>query len=406
MIKDYDILILSSDDLINNVNLDYILGKHFDSAYVILTKKKIYAYVSSLEIGNISKIHSELLKKDISLKVLSKKNLITDIKKIIINLILNKNNSNKIIVGIDYEKTNIIQKSRLIKLFKHSFNLIKNTKDLELNKINKINNINKINSNIINNDEILKKYKFIFKDSSIFFNDMRIIKKDSELNKIKFACKLTDKIFSKTIDFIKNNISSNKLFETDIVNFMKKLMIDNNVSESFPIIVASGKNSSCPHHKPSGKFQNGFCIIDFGIKYEGYCSDMTRTIFVGEPTQKEKDLYIELLRIQEKIIEESKPNVKLDYLDSLIKKLLGENSKYFIHSLGHGVGLEIHEKPFFREDKYLKSGMVLAIEPGIYFSDSKNKFEKLFGIRIEDTIFIDKNQEILTKSNKDLIIIK
>ena len=167
------------------------------------------------------------------------------------------------------------------------------------------------------------------------------------------------------------------------------------------IIVASGSNASSPHHKPSNaKIKKGFCVIDFGVKYRGYCSDITRTVYAGRPSLKEKEIYNSLLKIQEEAINLAKNNKKCSELYDFVNESLGKYKKYFTHGLGHGVGVEIHEMPnlTLNSKDRIKDGMAFTIEPGIYISGK-------FGIRIEDTILFKNRPIALTKTSKDLLII-
>ncbi len=144
--------------------------------------------------------------------------------------------------------------------------------------------------------------------------------------------------------------------------------------------------------------------MDFGCKYKGYCSDMTRTLFLGSPNKHEKMLYNLILNCQNKSIKKIK--VGMDYcdLDINARLLLKNYKKYFLHSLGHGVSKKIHDEPrvsVISNDK-VKRGEIITIEPGIYLKEGNREI----GIRIEDTIYIGRKIEILTKSNKKLIKIK
>ena len=140
--------------------------------------------------------------------------------------------------------------------------------------------------------------------------------------------------------------------------------------------------------------------MDFGVKCKGYCSDMTRTIFVGNPNKKDKEIYNFLLNIQKNAINEVKENKKCSELYDFVNKNLGKYKSNFTHGLGHGVGVEIHELPnlTLNSKDRIKNNMVFTIEPGIYLP-------KRFGIRIEDTILFRKKTEVLTKTTKDLLIV-
>ena len=140
--------------------------------------------------------------------------------------------------------------------------------------------------------------------------------------------------------------------------------------------------------------------MDFGVKYNGYCSDITRTIYFGNPTKKEKVIYNMLLAIQKNTINEIKENKKCSGLYDFVNNQLGKYKSNFTHGLGHGVGVEIHELPnlTLNSKDTVKNSMVFTIEPGIYFP-------KRFGIRIEDTVLFNKKTHVLTRTSKDLLIV-
>jgi len=234
------------------------------------------------------------------------------------------------------------------------------------------------------------------KDISLDCLKLRRIKTNKEKQIIKKAFSYGNKILDKAIrNFIEfkteSGVSGFLEYET------KKLGFD----VSFPPIVASGSNASMPHHEPKNvKLKDGFCVIDFGIKYKGYCTDCTRTIYIGKPSNKEKDIYNFLLSIQKNTIRNIKINDNCGKIYENCVKSLGKYSKYFIHGLGHGVGVEIHELPNLSlgsKDKIMES-MIFTIEPGIYLP-------KKFGIRIEDTILMENKPIVLTKAPKDLLIV-
>ena len=169
---------------------------------------------------------------------------------------------------------------------------------------------------------------------------------------------------------------------------------------SFEPIVASGENSSKPHAVPTDKKinENDIITIDMGCKVKGYCSDMTRTIFIGEPTEEQKKVYNLVLENQEKSLKEMRDGASIKDITKIVTSNFELNGYDLVHALGHGVGLEIQEHPFIitSSDNVLKERMVITNEPGIYIPGS-------FGIRIEDTLLITKDEpEILTKSKKVL----
>ncbi len=209
---------------------------------------------------------------------------------------------------------------------------------------------------------------------------MSLIKNKTEIKKVAEACRITDEIFS--------GILNDFYFETEkeLAAFIRKEIKKRGLREAFPPIVTSGPRAgNSIHPKPTDEKLKGFVIVDFGVRVGGYCSDMTRTIFVGKPTLQDKRLYAIVLDSKEKSAAASKPGSLCADSDILARKTLGRYAKYFIHTLGHGVGKRIHEKPiiFFKktEDRFLKN-MIVTIEPGIYIPDR-------LGIRIEDTYVVE-----------------
>jgi len=173
---------------------------------------------------------------------------------------------------------------------------------------------------------------------------------------------------------------------------------------AFETIVASGANSALPHAKPtSRKIKKGdFIVIDFGVKYQGYCSDETCTLAFGALTDQQKNAYQIVKKAHDEAIAAIRANVAASAIDQCARSLLGKKySQYFTHGTGHGVGLEVHEAPRLATNSQdvLEAQMVVTVEPGIYIPGH-------WGIRIEDTVLVKKNScEIITKMNKELIII-
>lgn len=242
--------------------------------------------------------------------------------------------------------------------------------------------------------KIFKKLKI--KDIAVDCIKLREIKTVNEIKILKKSCIYADRILQKAI----KNFKQFKT-ESEAAAFLEYETKKLGLEPSFNPIVASGSNGSMPHYEPSSaKIKKGFCVIDFGVKYKGYCSDITRTIYVGNPSNKEKDLYNMLLTIQKNTINQIKENKKCPELYEFVNKNLGNYKKHFVHGLGHGVGVEIHELPNLTlnsKDK-IKNNMVFTIEPGVYFP-------RRFGIRLEDTILFKNKPIPLTKTSKDLIII-
>lgn len=221
----------------------------------------------------------------------------------------------------------------------------------------------------------------------------------SKIRSIRKACSADDEIFNLIVEGIKNK---NLKTELDIDKFIRSQARKRKMKIAFPPVVATGKNAAEIHHKPKKtKLKKGFLVIDFGMKLNGYCSDMTRTVYIGKASEKEKQIYSKLLSAQENAVKKVKPGADCFEIDYSARKNLGKLREYFIHSLGHGVGRKIHEKPAIgpRTAEKIKKGEIVTIEPGVYI-------KKKMGIRIEDSILADKKTEVLTKSPKKLIEIK
>ncbi|MBR4099763.1 MAG: aminopeptidase P family protein [Clostridia bacterium] len=232
-------------------------------------------------------------------------------------------------------------------------------------------------------------------------NLLRSIKEENELESIKAAQEITDKTFSYILDKIKVGKTEREI-ALDMEFFARKNGSD---GVAFDFIVVSGKNSSLPHGVPTDKqIQNGdFITMDFGARVNGYCSDMTRTVAVGEVTDKQRKVYETVLKAQQLAFKKIKAGAVCKDIDAAARDFI-DNSGFencFGHGLGHSLGLEIHENPAFntRDTSVLKSGTVMTVEPGIYL-------ESEFGVRIEDMVLVtDSGYENFTKSSKKLIIL-
>lgn len=227
---------------------------------------------------------------------------------------------------------------------------------------------------------------------------MALVKTQQEIQKIKTACEITDQIFKEVLMYLKKNPNCT---ERGLQMYITLCIKERKLRPSFPPIVTSGTRAGNDiHPQPTDKKLSGFTIIDLGVRCEGYCSDMTRTIYRGVPTEKEKEVYQKILDVQKLGVKASQSGVRCADIDSLLRTTLGPLNKYFIHTTGHGVGRKIHEAPIIYEKRIkpiLKDNMVITIEPGVYV---KNKY----GIRIEDTILVQgKKALVLTKTSKKLI---
>jgi Xaa-Pro aminopeptidase len=174
---------------------------------------------------------------------------------------------------------------------------------------------------------------------------------------------------------------------------------------SFTSIVASGVRSSMPHGVASDKRikESEFLTLDFGCVYNGYCSDMTRTLVIGEPTEEMINIYNTVKEAQQLALVEIAPGIKCSEVDKIARDYITSKGygKYFGHGLGHGVGCEIHEAPRLspKSEATLQSGMVVTDEPGVYVPE-------FGGVRIEDLILVTEDgYKVLSKSPKELICI-
>lgn len=248
--------------------------------------------------------------------------------------------------------------------------------------------------------EYMHKYKINnFEETEGLLERLRVEKKEDEIENIKKACLITDNCFEYLKKFIKIGMT-----EKEIAFEIQKYFLMNGADElAFNTIVASGPNSSMPHAVPTDrKIEDGDPItIDMGCKVNGYCSDMTRTVFAGHVPQYMKPVYDLVLKNQLRVLEELKEGANIKLIAKSVESEFKLHGTNMIHSLGHGVGLDIHEYPFMssKQDFLLKENMVITDEPGIYIPGR-------FGVRIEDTVLITKYaSQKLTMSDKNYVIV-
>jgi len=234
--------------------------------------------------------------------------------------------------------------------------------------------------------------KIKFKPLASLVQDMRTCKGDDEIRLLKKAAKETVVIWNEVKHAIRTGMT-----EREIAAMVDIAIRKRGHTNSFPTIAAIGRNSAFPHAIPSSRrLRKGeHVLVDFGIKYNGYCSDLTRTWDNGRINRKIKDLRNFVLTAQERAIKKLKSGVNIGSLARDVNGYFHKNglSGYILHSLGHGVGLDIHEEPYLseRSSRKLKKGMVVTIEPGLYVPG-------VGGIREEDMALITaKGCEVLTK---------
>ncbi|MFI8676003.1 M24 family metallopeptidase [Bacillus thuringiensis] len=231
--------------------------------------------------------------------------------------------------------------------------------------------------------------------------DIRLIKDTSEIETMKIAATIADEAFHHIVTFLKPGIS-----ETDVRDELEFFMRKKGAtSSSFQIIVASGVRSSLPHGVASNKIieRGDIVTLDFGALYDGYCSDITRTVAIGEPSEEFQKIYNVVREALKRGTEAIKPGETAKSIDDITRNYITEHGygQYFGHSTGHGLGLEIHEPLRLSQESKatLQEGMVVTVEPGIYIPNWG-------GCRIEDDIVITKDgYDVITKSNRELIII-
>ena len=248
--------------------------------------------------------------------------------------------------------------------------------------------------------EYMRKYKVnSLVETENMIEKQRMVKDEEEIENLRKACKVTDECFEHIVNYIRPGMTE-KQISREIDYYYYK----NAQGLSFETIVASGENSSKPHAIPTDrKIQNVDIItIDMGCKINGYCSDMTRTIFVGQVPEYVKPVYELVLKNQKQALQDMKENANTKQIAKMVDNDFKLNNYDLIHALGHGVGLEIHEGPVLsiNSENILRENMVVTNEPGIYIPGQ-------FGVRIEDTVLITKGGcETLTKSNKNYVIVK
>lgn len=249
--------------------------------------------------------------------------------------------------------------------------------------------------------EVLKKLGYDYVDISQELVKMAAIKSDEELKNIKKACDIAEKSWLAVLPFIKEGITEKQLAAELEYNFRK----NGAGGTSFDTIVAFGKNAAVPHHETGDtKLKKNECVLmDFGCTYKGYCSDMTRTMFFGTPDEEFEKVYLAVLLAHKTAAEKIKAGITGKDADKYARDVLDSlgYGKYFTHSLGHGIGVNIHEFPTLspKGEAALEDGMVFSDEPGVYINGK-------FGVRIEDSCYmLDGKFHTFMKDDKSLVVI-
>ncbi len=230
---------------------------------------------------------------------------------------------------------------------------------------------------------------------------LRAIKSPEEIAKIRRSVVLNSRAFEATAKSVKAGVS-----EAEVAAELEYQMRRRGAQHpAFETIVASGERTALPHAQPTGRklANNELLLIDMGASLDGYASDMTRMLFLGRPGTQVRSMYRAVLEAQLAAIDSVREGVTAQNVDRAARRVLKEHGldKAFVHSTGHGLGLEIHESPRIgkKDDTPLKAGMAITIEPGVYL-------EGTGGIRIEDTVVVTENGcEVLTPTPKELMLL-
>lgn len=232
-------------------------------------------------------------------------------------------------------------------------------------------------------------------------DDLRAAKDEEELDAMRRAQAITDEAFKAILDFIKPGMTEREIAARLVYEMMRR----GADKVSFDPIVAAGANGSMPHAVPGDqKVECGmFITMDFGCKVDGYCSDMTRTVALGHPTEEMERIYNAVLEAQKAGINAARAGVPGKEVDAAARRVIQEAGygAYFTHGFGHSLGIDIHESPNAnaREDRELPVGAVISAEPGIYIPGK-------FGVRIEDVLILKEGGcEDITRSPKQLIVL-
>lgn len=218
-------------------------------------------------------------------------------------------------------------------------------------------------------------------DVSSYLEESALIKSEKEIAKISKACRITEETFAEVLPYVKEGVSERELQAEIIYRFLKK----GAEKPSFEPIVAFGENSAIPHHETGDtRLKRGQAVLfDIGCVCGGYCSDFTRTVFYGRPTAEFYGAYNVVYDAFFNVYNNVTAGTSCSDADGLARAVLEKENLPFTHSLGHGVGINIHERPYLskKSKEVLKNGNVFTIEPGCYIAGK-------FGIRLEDTVYL------------------
>jgi Xaa-Pro aminopeptidase len=239
------------------------------------------------------------------------------------------------------------------------------------------------------------------KDAPPMLERVRMVKDEDEIARIRSAVVLGANLFDRALEVLHPGAK-----EVEVAAEMELAARRAGADEmSFPTIVASGARSALPHGRASQQAipSDSFVVCDFGVILTGYCSDQTRTVWVGKPSDEARQAYDAVREAQQAAVAAVKPGIAVGEVDAAARKVLQKAGfgRYFTHSTGHGVGLEIHESPRIAngQREILQPGMVITIEPGVYFPGK-------WGVRIEDMVAVTAGGcEVLTPTSKDFLAV-
>jgi Xaa-Pro aminopeptidase len=231
--------------------------------------------------------------------------------------------------------------------------------------------------------------------------ELRVVKDRHEIEVMRSAGRVTAEVFADVLRRVRPGVKERDL-AAEVEYRMRKKGAE---GAAFETIVVSGPRAAHPHAHPSSKSlqESELVIFDLGAILRGYAADMTRTVFLGEPSRRVRSLYAAVVKAQSGAVRSVRDGVKAGDIDSTARRILAEHglARYFTHSTGHGVGLEIHERPRLAkgETTRLRAGSVVTVEPGVYL-------EGLGGVRVEDTVLVGPdNPEVLTPASKERWVI-
>jgi len=249
--------------------------------------------------------------------------------------------------------------------------------------------------------DLMYKSGVTFVSGKEILEEVRIHKTHEELDGLRAAARLVDEVFEEVLDFVRPGMT-----EQDVKDFLFEKMTEKGGYDLWAI-VACGPNGSYPHYTGSSRTiaEKDILLMDFGCTLNNLCSDMTRTVFIGDATDRERELYQIVKDSNEAAEALAEEGAFIPDIDAAAREVLGRYgyAETLINRVGHGIGYLIHEQPEIKASnpRRLEKGMAFSIEPGIYIAGD-------IGIRIEDIVVINEKgeREILNKSSKELIIVK